>query len=93
VQKLKTNNLHDLAAKLESAKIMSLCNCGDPDCGSFYLMPEIDNENERNAPKIDGVVIQLGAIALETYENKPYMVEVLPSQYGREIRQKIEKAI
>ncbi|CEG27199.1 hypothetical protein [Bacillus sp. B-jedd] len=75
----------DLADHVEHLQIQGLCECGDPDCGSFYLANYSDNEE-----LIEGFNFEdIGSI--EVYEGKIGFIEIFPSQYGYSVRSKLKE--
>jgi len=75
----------DLSNQVDNLRIKGLCECGDPDCGSFYL-----NEYVKNEDKLEGFNFEeIGTI--EVYKGKIGFVEIFPSNFGYEIRSTLKK--
>lgn len=70
----------DLADQIDNLRIKELCNCGEPDCGSFYFTQYIENEDEYECFGFE----EIGTI--EVIEGKIGFVEIFPSNFGFEIR-------
>jgi hypothetical protein len=62
----------DLAIQVGQLRIKKLCECGDPDCGSFYLTQYKENDDE-----VEGFVFGNGTI--EVYQGKIGFIEIFPS--------------
>jgi hypothetical protein len=75
----------DLANQVDQLKIKKLCECGDPDCGSFYL-----TENEENDDEVEGFTFGGGTI--EVYQGKIGFIEIFPSSEGNKVRNKLKEA-
>ncbi|MFP5109533.1 hypothetical protein ACSU6B_22680 [Neobacillus sp. C211] len=75
----------DLANQVDNLRIKGLCECADPDCGSFYLTEYVENEDKLEGFKFEGI----GTI--EVYEGKIGFVEIFPSDFGYEIRSTLKK--
>lgn len=74
-----------LANQVDNIRIKELCECGDPNCGSFYLTQYVENEDE-----FEGFVFEdIGTI--EVHEGKIGFVEIFPSNLGFEIRSILRK--
>lgn len=73
----------DLANQVNILRVKELCDCGEPDCGSFYLTQYVVNENELEGFGFEGV----GTI--EVFEGKIGFIEIFPSNLGFEIRSAI----
>jgi hypothetical protein len=74
----------DLANQVDQLRIIKLCECGDPDCGSFYLTQYEEDENE-----IEGFSIQNGTI--EVNKGRIGFIEIFPSNEGYKIRGKLKQ--
>ncbi|MEH7085823.1 hypothetical protein V7139_24215 [Neobacillus drentensis] len=75
----------DLANQVDNLRIKGLCECGEPDCGSFYLI-----EYEENEEKLEGFPFEeIGTI--EVYEGRIGFIEIFPSDFGYEIRTTLKK--
>lgn len=75
----------DLANQVENLRIKGLCDCGEPDCGSFYLTEYQDNED-----KLEGFTFdEIGTI--EVYEGIIGFIEIFPSDFGNEVRSTLKK--
>lgn len=78
----------------ENLRIFALCECNQVDCGSFWTMEPIaeDDSVELN---VQGFRIPHHAaiITIEIYEGQIGFVEILASDYGREIRRQITDAL
>lgn len=73
----------DLYKQVDKLKIVSLCDCGEKTCDSFYTMTP---PNEDDDYEVEGFIISDRNIAVEVYEGKVGYVEILPSHYGYEVR-------
>jgi hypothetical protein len=89
-QVFRKHNRADLCEQVDKLKIVSLCDCGDKNCGSFYTMILPSGEDECN---VEGFIISDGKIAVEVYEGKVGYVEIFPSQYGHEIRKTLTELL
>ena len=75
----------ELANQVDNLLIKGLCECGEPDCGSFYLA-----EYEENEDKLEGFSFEdIGTI--EVYKGKIGFVEIFPSNLGYKIRSTLKK--
>jgi hypothetical protein len=74
----------DLANQVNQLRIKKLCECGDPDCGSFYLTQYEEDDNE-----IEGFAFQNGTI--EVFKGKIGFIEIFPSNDGYKIRRKLKQ--
>jgi hypothetical protein len=74
----------DLANQVDQLKIKKLCECGDPDCGSFYL-----TEFEEDDDEVEGFSFGNGTI--EVYKGKIGFIEIFPSNEGYKIRTKLKE--
>lgn len=77
----------DLANQVDNLRIKELCECGDPNCGSFYLTQYVENDDEFEYFAYEDI----GSIGI--YEDKIGFVEIFPSNLGFEIRSLIKKYI
>jgi hypothetical protein len=75
----------DLANQVDNLRIKGLCECGDPDCGSFYLTEYVVNED-----KLEGFQFK-GIGTIEVYEGKIGFIEIFPSDLGYKIRLILKK--
>ncbi|KQL50490.1 hypothetical protein AN964_22805 [Heyndrickxia shackletonii] len=75
----------ELANQVDNLQIKGLCECGDPDCGSFYLSQNVDNEDKLEFFSFEGI----GTI--EVYKGKIGFIEVFPSSEGYQIRSILKK--
>ncbi|CEG27211.1 hypothetical protein [Bacillus sp. B-jedd] len=75
----------DLADQVEHLQIQGLCECGDPDCGSFYLTSYSENEEIIEGFNFEGI----GSI--EICEGRIGFMQIFPSQYGYSIRSKLKE--
>jgi hypothetical protein len=76
----------ELANQVDNLKIKGLCECGDPDCGSFYLSDYVDNEDNPEGYSFEGI----GTI--EVYDGKIGFIEIFPSSDGYQIRSILMKS-
>lgn len=66
----------DLANQVDNLRIKELCECSEPNCGSFYLTQYVENEDE-----FEGFVFEdIGSI--EVHEGKIGFIEIFPSNLG-----------
>ncbi|MBS4172802.1 hypothetical protein [Bacillus sp. FJAT-49736] len=70
----------ELANQIDNLQIKELCDCGDPDCGSFYLSQYVETED-----KLEGFSFE-GIGTIEVYEGKIGFIEIFPSNFGYQIR-------
>jgi hypothetical protein len=70
----------ELANQVDNLRIKGLCECGDPDCGSFYLTEYVENEDNPEVFQFEGIGI------IEVNEGKISLVEIFPSDFGYQIR-------
>ncbi|WP_145412098.1 hypothetical protein [Paenibacillus xylanexedens] len=89
IEKLKKEDRSDLLNQVQELKIISLCECGDPNCGSFYTIEPSKTENEQL--NHEGFRTPLGLI--EVFDGEIGFIEIMPSEIGKEIRTKISKAL
>jgi hypothetical protein len=75
----------ELANQVNNLQIKGLFECGDPDCGSFYLSQYVDNED-----KLEGFSFE-GIGTIEVYEGKIGFIEIFPSNFGYQIRSILKK--
>jgi len=75
----------ELANQVDSLKIKGLCECGDSDCGSFYLSQYVEKEDKLEGYSFEGI----GTI--EVYDGKFSFIEISPSNYGYQIRSILKK--
>jgi hypothetical protein len=74
----------DLANQIEQLKIKKLCECGDPDCGSFYL-----TEFEEDDDEVE--IYSFGNGTIEVSKGKISFIEIFPSNEGYKIRTKLKE--
>jgi|GEM_PF-2806813 len=89
-QKFLKYNRIDLYEQVDEVKIVSLCDCDENDCGSFFT---VNPPSEEEDYKVEGFVIANGKVAVEVYDGIIGYVEIFPSPYGREIRVKLSEAL
>jgi hypothetical protein len=77
----------DLAHQVDQLRIKNLCECGDPDCGSFYLYL---TQYEENDDEVEGFIFGGGTI--EVYQGKIGFIEIFPSSEGNEVRNILKEA-
>ncbi len=75
---------NDLAKQVDILQVEKICECGDPDCGSFYL-----TQYEESEEKLEGFVFSLGTI--EVYDGKIGFIEIIPGNEGYQIRTKLKE--
>jgi hypothetical protein len=75
----------DLAIQVDQLRIKKLCECGDPDCGSFYLTQYKENDDE-----LEGFAFGNGTI--EVSQGKIGFIEIFPSSEGNKVRYKLKEA-
>lgn len=85
IEKLKIDNRRDLLKQVEDLSIVCLCECGDQNCGSFYTIDPSETKNDQI--KHEGISTNLGLI--EVYDGKIGFIEIMPSEIGKQIRNKI----
>jgi hypothetical protein len=78
-------SLYQLADQVDQLRIKGLCECDEPDCGSFYLTSYVDDENN-----VEGYNFENKG-SIEVAKGKIGFIEIFPSGYGYEIRSKINK--
>lgn len=77
----------ELSDQVEQLRIKRLCECGEPDCGSFYLTTyTTDNEEVFEGFNFE----DMGSI--DVYEGKIGHIEIFPSLYGFAIRSKLKES-
>ncbi len=76
----------ELYEQVDKLEIVSLCECGEINCGSFYTVTPPNEEEEYN---VEGFIISSGKALVEIYEGKIGYIEIMPSQYGQEIHNKL----
>jgi hypothetical protein len=81
-----SNSKFELAKQVDDLQIKGLCECGDPDCGSFYLSQYVDNEDNLEGFSFEGI----GTI--EVYEGKIDFIEIFPSSDGYKMRSILKKS-
>lgn len=75
----------DLVNQVDNLRIKGLCECGEPDCGSFYLTEYQDNEH-----MLEGFAFtEIGTI--EVYEGKIGFIEIFPNDFGFQVRSRLMK--
>ena len=74
----------DLANQVEKLRIKGLCECGQSNCGSFYLTQFKEDENAHEGFAFEG----LGTI--EVSEGNIGFIEIFPSEFGHEIRSTLQ---
>ncbi len=78
----KEVNRDDLLSQIEELRIKAICECGEPDCGSFYLTYYAEVEDES---QVEGFAFNnIGTI--EVHNDLITFVEIFPSKNGNEIR-------
>ena len=45
----------ELVPQVDHLRIKELCNCGEPDCGSFYFSQYVDNDDELECFEFEGI--------------------------------------
>ncbi|WP_409340795.1 hypothetical protein [Paenibacillus sp. MBLB4367] len=78
-----SNSRLELAIQVDDLRIKEMCECGEPDCGSFYLTQYIDNEK-----KLEGFAFE-GIGTIEVCEGKISFIEIFSSKIGNEIHTKL----
>ncbi|WP_088044599.1 hypothetical protein [Bacillus sp. EAC] len=78
-------SLNHLSEQVDQLRIKELCDCDDPDCGSFYLTSFEDVEND-----VEGYNFENKG-SIEVTKGKIGFIEIFPSSFGYEIRSKIYK--
>lgn len=81
-----------LIEQVNNLRIVALCNCNDIDCGSFWTIePPVDHDS--SDLNVQGFALpDTHGIAVELIEGHVAFVEIIPSDYGREVRTKIRDA-
>jgi hypothetical protein len=77
----------DLTNQVDNLQIKGLCECGDPDCGSFYL-----SEYEENEDILEGFSFE-GIGTIEVYEGKIGFIEIFPSRTNLITKKILKKTI
>lgn len=75
----------ELGEQVDTLRIKTLCDCGEPDCGSFYLTTyrEEGNIEGFNLNSIGTIEVQNGSIAF---------IEIFPSPEGNNIRNTLKNS-
>lgn len=89
-QSFLKHNRTDLYEQVDKLKIVSLCDCGEKTCGSFYTMIP---PNEDDDCEVEGFIISDGNIAVEMYEGKIGYIEILPSHFGYKVHKILEELL
>ncbi|GLI83146.1 hypothetical protein ANABIO32_08360 [Rossellomorea marisflavi] len=69
----------ELGRQVDTLRIKTLCDCGEPDCGSFYLTT-YEEDRDIEEFNLDGI----GTI--ETQNGLITFIEIFPSPEGNHIR-------
>ncbi|MGO4528564.1 hypothetical protein AB4Z30_05735 [Paenibacillus sp. 2TAF8] len=89
IEKLEKEERLDLLEQVQELSIISLCECGDPSCGSFYTIEPAVTENEQLS--YEGFQTKSGLI--EVFNGEIGFIEIVPSEIGKEVRKKISEAL
>jgi hypothetical protein len=80
-----------LSEQVDTLRIIQLCECAMADCGSFWTIePPIDDSDDID---LNVVSYRHETMLVEVYSGVIGYVEITPSEFGREIRNKLREAL
>lgn len=83
----------DLIEQIDKLSIVALCECGEADCGSFYTITPPNHDDDYYDNKVEVYIHERENIVIEVYDGVIGYVEIMPSKYGFEVHNSLNKTL